>query len=276
MVAILTSSVVGFLCVIAAAVSPDGVFSFLLNSSGAIILFVYLLIAISQIVLRYRSDPSQLKVKMWLFPALSALTALAIVAVLVQMWVDEEVRIQLVLSVLSWAVCLILFFVNRARIARLPIAPAAPASTGQARRVLVLANETLNSDEMIAELRRIDASGKASYFVCVPASPVETGVAATHGAVTVAAATQEAAQARLDSTLEALAASKLEATGALGDYRPLRALQAAAAEFKPDQIVIVTLPAADSIWQRFDVVDRAQALGIPVTHVEAKSLATTV
>src|SRR6476660_9960062 len=36
--AILSSSVVGFLCVIAAAVSPDTVFSFLLNSSGAIIL----------------------------------------------------------------------------------------------------------------------------------------------------------------------------------------------------------------------------------------------
>ena len=55
-VAILASSVVGFLCVIAAAVSPDTVFSFLLNSSGAVILFVYLLIAISQIVLRYRAD----------------------------------------------------------------------------------------------------------------------------------------------------------------------------------------------------------------------------
>ena len=70
-VAILASSVVGFLAVIMAAVSPDTVFSFLLNSSGAVILFVYLLIAISQIILRYRADPSTLKVKMWWFPALS-------------------------------------------------------------------------------------------------------------------------------------------------------------------------------------------------------------
>ena len=54
-IAILASSVVGFLCVIAAAVSPDTIFAFLLNSSGAIILFVYLLIAISQIVLRCRT-----------------------------------------------------------------------------------------------------------------------------------------------------------------------------------------------------------------------------
>jgi GABA permease len=35
-VAILASSIVGFLCVIAAAVSPDTVFAFLLNSSGAV------------------------------------------------------------------------------------------------------------------------------------------------------------------------------------------------------------------------------------------------
>ena len=53
--AILASTVVGFLCVIAAYVSPDTVFLFLLNSSGAVILFVYLLIAISQLVLRRRT-----------------------------------------------------------------------------------------------------------------------------------------------------------------------------------------------------------------------------
>ena len=36
------------------------IFAFLLNSSGAIILFVYLLISISQIVLRYRTPDSEL------------------------------------------------------------------------------------------------------------------------------------------------------------------------------------------------------------------------
>ncbi|CCH79678.1 Gamma-aminobutyrate transporter, APC family protein [Nostocoides japonicum T1-X7] len=270
-VAILTSSVIGFLCVIVAAISPDKVFSFLLNSSGAVILFVYLLICISQIVLRYRTDESRLKVKMWLFPALSALTTLAIIAVLVQMALEKDVRIQLWLSLLSWAVFLVLFFINRARIARLP-EPIAPEPTGTAHRVLVLANQTLGSDELVGELRRIDATGKAEYYVCVPASPVETGVAATHGAVSVADATVRAAQERLDTTLETLRSHGLAASGALGDYRPLRALQASADQFKPDQIVVVTLPASESVWQRFDVVDRAQTLGIPVTHVEAKSL----
>ncbi|MDN5766511.1 MAG: amino acid permease, partial [Humibacillus sp.] len=274
-VAILASSVVGFLAVIMAAVSPDTVFSFLLNSSGAIILFVYLLIAISQIILRYRSDQSTLKVKMWWFPGLSAVTALGIILVLVQMGLTADVRIQLILSLLSFGVVLILFFINKRRIARLP-ERVESEPTGEARRVLVLANQTLEADELISELERIDATGKATYYVCVPASPVETGTAWTHGAVSVHQATVEAAQGRLDRTLETLSAHHLEAAGSLGDYRPIRALQEAVKEFHPDQIVVVTLPASDSVWQRFEVVDRAMELGVPVTHVEAASLVAPV
>ena len=60
-IAILASSVIGFLCVIAAAFSPNTIFAFLLNSSGAVILFVYLLIVISQIVLRRRTPDSELR-----------------------------------------------------------------------------------------------------------------------------------------------------------------------------------------------------------------------
>jgi len=63
MAAILTSTVVGFLCVLAAAISPETVFLFLLNSSGAVILFVYMLIAVSQLVLRKRVAADQLQVK---------------------------------------------------------------------------------------------------------------------------------------------------------------------------------------------------------------------
>ena len=63
--AILSSTVVGFLCVIAAYISPDTVFLFLLNSSGAIILFVYLIICLSQFVLRRRTPEAELPVRMW-------------------------------------------------------------------------------------------------------------------------------------------------------------------------------------------------------------------
>jgi GABA permease len=80
----------------------------------------------------------------------------------------------------------------------------------------------------------------------------------------------------LRRTLDALAAHRLDATGDLGDYRPLRALRTAVQQFQPDQIVVVTLPASESVWQRFEVVDRAAELGIPVTHVEAASMVAKV
>jgi GABA permease len=113
--AILASTVVGFLSVIAAYVSPDRVFTFLLNSSGAVILFVYLLIALSQLVLRRRTPDDQLTVKMWLFPGLTILATLGILAVLVQMGLTDETRSQLLLSLLSWAVVVGAYFVTRAR-----------------------------------------------------------------------------------------------------------------------------------------------------------------
>ena len=87
-------------------------FLFLLNSSGAIVLFVYLLIALSQIVLRRKTPPEKLRVKMWFFPVLSILTVAGIVAVLVQMAFDSSARMQFWLSLLSWAVVVALYFVK--------------------------------------------------------------------------------------------------------------------------------------------------------------------
>jgi GABA permease len=110
---ILSSTVVGFACVVAAYISPKGVFLFLLNSSGAIILFVYLLISLSQLRMRRTIPPERLRVKMWGFPVLTVLTALAIVGVLISMFVREDTRSQIILSLLAWAVVLVAYAVNR-------------------------------------------------------------------------------------------------------------------------------------------------------------------
>jgi GABA permease len=273
-VAILASSVVGFLCVIAAAVSPDTVFAFLLNSSGAVILFIYCLIGVSQIVLRLRGGSEGLRVKMWLFPVLSIVTVGGILAILVQMGVRADSRSQLMLSLLSWAVVIVLYVANKWFLARRPVVEGA-VPTAAPHRVLVLANETANSLELLDELRRIGADSAASYYVVVPASPIETGVAATHGPLDVMEATQQAAEARLQHTLSALRSDNLDADGALGDLRPLRALAEGVDTFHPDQIVIATLPPEYSVWHRFEVVDRARAVysDLPVTHVVATPVA---
>jgi GABA permease len=107
----------------------------------------------------------------------------------------------------------------------------------------------------------------------VPANPIDTGQAMHQGAVYIWEATTEAAQARLDRTLEVLRAEGLDAEGALGNYKPLRALADAVAEFSPDRLVICTLPEDRSAWLRYDVVDRArETYPIPVTHVVVESV----
>jgi GABA permease len=87
---------------------------FLLNSSGAVILFVYLLIAVSQLVLRRRTPEDQLVVKMWLFPFLTILTVGGVLAVLVQLGANADTRSQLLLGLGSWGVALVAYVVTRA------------------------------------------------------------------------------------------------------------------------------------------------------------------
>ena len=268
MAAILTSTVVGFLCVIAAAVSPDTVFLFLLNSSGAIILFVYLLIAVSQLILRRRTPPEKLRVKMWFYPVLTILTIAVIVGILISMFVREGTRSQLLLSLLSWGAVLVLYAVTKWRGgsvgADFDDAPVTPGAT----RVLVLANETVGARELLDELRAMDSAGDAEYFVCVPANPVDTHQAEHKGAVWVWEATVRAAQERLDSTLEVLRGEGLRARGELGDYRPLVALEEAVVAFHPDRIVISTHPEGRSAWLREGVVEKATgAHDVPVRHI---------
>jgi GABA permease len=269
--AILMSSVVGFLCVIAAAASPDKVFYFLINSIGPIILLIYVIIAISQIVLRRRTAPEQLVVKMWLFPFLSIFAIVAMLAVLVQMALAPDLRIQCLLSLVALGVVVVVYFVAQ-RFANSPFSVSPePAPAGMASRVLVLANETVEARELLEELHNIDRAGRATYWVCVPANPIDLGQAEHAGAVYLWDRTEAAAQERLARTLEALRTGGLDADGALGDYRPLRALSEAVDSFHPDRLVISTLRQADSAWLRYDVVDRAREAypNTPLTHIVA-------
>lgn len=83
---VLLASVAGFAGVIAAILSPSRVFAFLLNASGALIVYIYLAIAVSQIRVRRQAEregrpPSSLP--MWLFPWLSYFAIAGMLAVVV-------------------------------------------------------------------------------------------------------------------------------------------------------------------------------------------------
>jgi GABA permease len=116
--AVLLSSVVGYIAIIAAIVSPKGVFLYLVNASGAIMLFVYLAISVSQIRIRRRIEataPERLTLKMWLFPWLSYGVVAAIAGVLVAMGFDRSLASQLLTSLGSLAVVSLAYVLTRKR-----------------------------------------------------------------------------------------------------------------------------------------------------------------
>jgi GABA permease len=91
------------------------VFQFLLNTSGVVVLLVYVMIAASQLVIRRRleaTDPESLTLKMWLFPGLTIATIAGMLAVLVSMLFIDSVRSQLFRSLVSAAVVLIAYWVR--------------------------------------------------------------------------------------------------------------------------------------------------------------------
>ncbi len=101
--AILASVVFGFVAVFFNYQWPDTVFQFLLNSSGAVALFVWLVICFTQLRMRgiiFRETPGKLVVRMWLFPYLTWATIAAISFILVYMLTDDTAREQVVLSLL--------------------------------------------------------------------------------------------------------------------------------------------------------------------------------
>ncbi|MGW2230780.1 amino acid permease [Streptomyces formicae] len=104
--AILGSVVFGFVAVWFNYQWKDTVFDFLLNSSGAVALFVWLMISFTQLRMRgiiLREEPEKLVVKMWLFPYLTWVTIAMISFVLVYMLTDEAGRKQVLLSLLAAA-----------------------------------------------------------------------------------------------------------------------------------------------------------------------------
>jgi GABA permease len=102
-VAVLASMVVGFVAVAGNYLLPEKIFGYLLATSGAVALFVYLAIASSQLVLgrRMRAEGERAPVRMWLFPYLTAVTIAGIVAILVLMAFDPDQQQAILLSAIS-------------------------------------------------------------------------------------------------------------------------------------------------------------------------------
>jgi methylmalonyl-CoA mutase cobalamin-binding subunit len=130
--------------------------------------------------------------------------------------------------------------------------------------ILVIANETAASDELLKAVR---ADAHAGDLVPVLA-PVN---APSSGYVVYEDTRRAAAGRRLDRTLAALREAGIAAHGLVVDTAPEDAVRDALAQLEPtpDRIVVSTHPAQKSGWLRKHVVDKIRdaAGDVPVEHV---------
>ncbi|MFH9609086.1 amino acid permease [Streptomyces sp. NPDC017448] len=108
--AVLASVAFGFVSVLLNLAWPDTVFLYMLNSVGAVLLFVWALIAASQLRLRARLEreaPEALSLRMWCFPFLTWLTLAGLLGVLVLMLTDDAARPQVLWSAGATALVLL-------------------------------------------------------------------------------------------------------------------------------------------------------------------------
>ncbi|MGI8839993.1 MAG: amino acid permease [Caulobacteraceae bacterium] len=110
--AILIAFAFGAVAVAASVISPQVVFAFLINASGALMLLIYLIVACAEIAVRRRLEAERsprLTVRMWLFPYGSYFTVAAIVAILAAMALTASLRSELTASLGVLALVLVLY-----------------------------------------------------------------------------------------------------------------------------------------------------------------------
>ncbi|WP_372345822.1 amino acid permease [Streptomyces sp. KL116D] len=119
--AVLASVAFGFVSVLLNLEWPDSVFLYMLNSVGAVLLFVWALIAASQLRLRRRIEteaPERLVLRMWAFPWLTWAALAAMAAVFGLMLTDDTARPQLLWSTGATAAVLLVAGVRELRARR--------------------------------------------------------------------------------------------------------------------------------------------------------------
>ena len=134
--------------------------------------------------------------------------------------------------------------------------------------VLVVANRTAESEELLEALRGRAERGPCRFHLLVPATP--------HGASWAMDmhAGGEDAETHLGRALDRYREAGLEvAEGKVGDPDAVAAVEDALNFGEYDEVVVSTLPRHVSKWLKLDLPSRVERVcDLPVTHVEAKSV----
>lgn len=132
-------------------------------------------------------------------------------------------------------------------------------------RVLIVAHQTAESPELIAEVSARAERSPAEFTLVVPS--VAHGL---HRIVDPQDHDNTEARGVLALALPKLsAAAGTEVKGVIGDPNPLDAAQDAVNLGDFDEIIVSTLPHTVSKWLKLDLPHKLEGLGLPVTTVTA-------
>ena len=140
------------------------------------------------------------------------------------------------------------------RIADVPVkhVVVTPAEDGETN-VLVIANQTVVSDELLDRIRKRAAQSPASFLIVAPQSDEEE---------------HTDAHKRLQRALTELRGEGIDAHGQVVHPDPYTAAKQVVNDERVDEIIVSTFPGERSGWLRRDLVERLRKdTGLPIEHV---------
>ncbi len=117
-------------------------------------------------------------------------------------------------------------------------------------RYLIVANQTLNSQQLEDTLRMRAAERATHFHIVVPATHPQDQAEPVEGDAV------EIANERLNSAIERFSKLGPTVSGEVGTAEPLEAIRNAVNKQACDSIIVVTLPHKRSRWMRRDLPDR--------------------
>lgn len=124
---------------------------------------------------------------------------------------------------------------------------------GQEANVLVIANQTVVSDELLDRIRKRAAQSPASFLIVAPQSDDEE---------------HSDADRRLRRALSVLRGEGIDAHGQVVHPDPYTAARQAVNDERVDELIVSTFPGERSGWLRRDLVERLRKdTKLPVEHV---------
>ena len=130
-------------------------------------------------------------------------------------------------------------------------------------RVLVVANRTAESPELLEALKTRASAGDCAFTLLIPSTPQGLAWAAdTH-------AGEGDAEDHRTAFVDELRGEGLDVSDAkVGDADPLAAIQDECNFNEYDELIVSTLPLRMSKWLKVDLPSKARAAtGLPVSHV---------